>query len=39
MVETKRWNECPEHHYIRKQIRQYQKTYKDPNTFKQPHNR
>ena len=34
---SKRWNECPKHHYTRKQVRQYQKTYKDPNIFKQPH--
>ena len=36
---SKRWNECPQHHYTRKQIRQSQKTYKDPNIFKQPHAR
>jgi len=36
---SKRWNECPQHHYTRKQIRQSQKTYKDPNIFKQPHTR
>ena len=36
---SKRWNECPQHHYTRKQIRQYQKTYKDPNIFKQPYAR
>lgn len=33
---SKRWNECPQYHYTRKQIRQYQKTCKDPNIFKEP---
>ena len=33
---SKRWNECPQHHYTRKQIRQSQKTYKDPTIFKEP---
>ena len=33
---SKRWNECSKHHYTRKQIRQYQKTYKDPTIFKEP---
>lgn len=33
---SKRWNECPKNHYTRMQIRQRQKTYKDPTIFKEP---
>ena len=33
---SKRWNECPKHHHTRMQIRQSQKTYKNPNIFKEP---
>ena len=36
---SKRWKHCEETHYTRRQMRLYEKTYKEPNIFKQPHAR
>ena len=36
---SKRWKHCEEIHHTRRQMRRYEKTFKDPNIFKQPYAR
>jgi hypothetical protein len=36
---SKRWKHCEEIHHSRRQMRRYEKTFKDPNIFKQPYAR